>query len=223
VKTLYNKKGQRRWEGERHPYAFFAVAAVVVLAVVFVIGLQVGRVVERSASAPDARGGKNAPSPAGPAPPSAAGDIRKDLGSFSEEAAKVPVVPPPLASATVSEVEKNLTFQETLAKKDATTVPLQRARQQDNASAAGTNAPPNAGAGKFVVQTGAFRDKGGAESQRKRLEKAGYAARIVRTERKNREKIFRVLVGPFPDGEAARKAVRRLKNEMKIDAFPAKG
>jgi hypothetical protein len=32
-----------------------------------------------------------------------------------------------------------------------------------------------------------------------------------------------VLIGPFQDGEAARKAVRRLKNEMKIDALMIKG
>jgi hypothetical protein len=75
VKSLYNKKGHRRGEGERGPFAFFAVGAVVVLALVFVIGLQVGRVIEKGAAAPDVRGGKSA----------SASDIRKDLGSFSEE------------------------------------------------------------------------------------------------------------------------------------------
>ena len=208
MKSLYNKKGQRRGDGERNPFAFFAVGAVVVLAAVFVIGLQVGRVVEKGAAVPDAPDGKNA------------GDIRKDLGSFSEEAQKVPVVPPPIASSDVNEVEKKLTFRETLASKEATTVPLVRPAQKGGA------APQGAGAAegrKFIVQAGAFRDKGAAETRRKRLEKAGYAVRIVKAARKNRESVFRVLVGPYSDGEAARKAVRRIRGEMKIDATLMKG
>jgi cell division septation protein DedD len=210
VKSLYNKKGQRRGDGERNPFAFFAIGAVVVLAAVFVIGLQVGRVVEKGAAVPGAPDGKNA----------GAGDIRKDLGSFSEEAQKVPVVPPPIASSDVNEVEKKLTFRETLANKEATTVPLVRPAQKGGA------APQGAGVAEgrnFIVQAGAFRDKGAAETRRKRLEKAGYAVRIVKAARKNRESVFRVLVGPYSDGETARKAVRRIRGEMKIDATLMKG
>lgn len=212
MKSLYNKKGQRRGDGERNPFAFFAVGAVVVLALVFVIGLQVGRVVEKGAAPPDARGGKSA----------GAGDIRKDLGSFSEEALKVPVVPPPMASSDVNEVEKKLTFRETLSNKEATTVPLVRPAQKGEGVPAGT-AAGDPGGRKHFVQAGAFRDKGTAEARRKRLEKAGYAVRIVKTARRNRESVFRVLVGPYSDGEAARKAVRRMRGEMKIDALLVKG
>jgi len=223
VKTLYNKKGHRRGNGERHPFAFFAVGAIVVLAAVFVIGLQVGRVIEKSSAAPDARGGKSAPSPGSQAaPPAVASDIRKDLGSYSEEAVKVPVVPPPDAKNTVSEGEKRFTFPETLAKKEATPVPLARAAQKD-AALPGAGAARPSGERKYIVQAGAFREKGTAEAYRKRLDKAGYAVRVVKTARKNREKYYRVLVGPFPDGEAAKKAVRRLKEEMKIDAYLIQG
>jgi cell division protein FtsN len=225
VKTLYNRKGQRRGEGERHQYAFFAAGAIVVLAAVFVIGLQVGRVIEKSSAAPDIRAGKNAASSPGQpaATPSVAGDIKKDIGSYSEDAAKVPVVPPPDARTTVNEVEKKLTFRETLAKKEATPVPLVRTTRKDNTVTQGAEAARSSSAGKYHVQAGAFRDKGGAEAQRKRLDKAGYAARVVKTAKKNRETVFRVMVGPFPDGEAARKAVRRLKEEMKIDALMIQG
>lgn len=73
------------------------------------------------------------------------------------------------------------------------------------------------------MQAGSFRDRRAAEACRKRLEKAGYAVRIVAAARKDREKIFRVVAGPFPDAEAAKKAVRKLKNEMKIDAFLMRG
>jgi cell division protein FtsN len=200
-------------EGERGPFAFFAVGAVVVLALVFVIGLQVGRVIEKGAAAPDVRGGKSA----------SAGDIRKDLGSFSEETLKVPVVPPPFAPSDVNEVEKRLTFQETLAKKEVTTVPLVRPAQLENTAPRGSAAAKASGAWKYSVQAGSFRDRRAAEACRKRLEKAGYAVRIVAAARKDREKIFRVVAGPFPDAEAAKKAVRKLKNEMKIDAFLVRG
>jgi len=213
VKSLYNKKGHRRGEGERGPFAFFAVGAVVVLAAVFVIGLQFGRVIEKGAAAPDGGGGKSA----------SASDIRKDLGSFSEETLKVPVVPPPFASSDVNEVEKRLTFQETLAKKEATTVPLVRPAQKDNAASRGSAAAGASGARKYSVQAGSFRDKRAAEACRKRLDKAGYAVRVVRKKGKSREGVFRVLAGPYPDGEAARKAGRRLKDEMKIDAFLLQG
>ena len=220
MKTLYNKKGIRRGDGERYQFAFFAAGAIVVLAAVFVIGLQVGRVIEKNSAAPDARGGKSAPSPGSQAAaPAVSSDIRKDLGSYSEEAVKVPVVPPPDAKNSMSEVEKKLTFQETLAKKEATPVPLVRATQKDNAALPGAEDARASGARKYLVQTGAFREKGTAEAYRKRLDKAGYAARVVKTAKKNRETVFRVLVGPFPDGEAAKKAVRRLKDEMKIDAI----
>ncbi|HSL91523.1 MAG TPA: SPOR domain-containing protein [Candidatus Limnocylindrales bacterium] len=224
MKSLYNKKGHRRGEGERGPFAFFAVGAVVVLAAVFVIGLQVGRVIEKDAATPDRRGEKNAASKAGQgtASPAGASDIRKDLGSFSEETLKVPVVPPPYASSDVNEVEKKLTFQETLAKKEATTVPLMKPTKKDHAASRGT-AAAGSGARTYAVQAGSFRDRKSAEACRKRLEKAGYAVRIVTAERKDRVRVFRVVAGPYPDVEAARKAVRRLKVEMKIDAFLTQG
>jgi len=221
VKTLYNKQGRRRGDGEGHSYAFFAVGAIVVLAAVFVIGLQVGRVIEKDAAVPDARAGKTSPAPAGKetSPRADAADIRKDLGAFSEEASKVPVVPPPIA---VDEGEKKFTFPETLEKKEATTVPLVQAKK-DGPAATGARPAPSSAARKYIVQAGAFRDKGAAEAQRKKLGKAGYAVRVVPAARKNRQRYFRVLLGPFPDGEAAKKAVRRLKSEMKIEAILIQG
>lgn len=222
MKSLYNKKGQRRMDGDRRSFAFFAVGAVVVLAAVFVIGLQAGRYIEKGSGAPDAGAAKAAPSPDGHAAAPDAGDIRKDLGSFSEEAAKVPVVPPP-PPRTMSEVEKSLTFRDTLAKKEATTVPLVQPAKKGGAAAPGAVAPRGQAAAGYQVQAGAFREKGAAESQRKKLEKAGFPSRVVKTYRKNRENVFRVIVGPYSDAEAARKAVRRMKSDMKIDALMIKG
>ena len=107
MRYLYNKKrGFRSSEGERFQFAFFVVGAIVLLAVAFVIGLQVGRVVEKNAEqrrieANKVKGriviGNEAES-----------EIRKDLGVFSEEAGNVPPVPPPSAGEHLNETEKSL-------------------------------------------------------------------------------------------------------------------
>ncbi|MBF8257781.1 MAG: SPOR protein [Actinobacteria bacterium] len=224
MKYLYNKRNHRRGDGERHSFAFFAVGAIVLLAAAFVIGLQVGRVVEKNAAGPEGRTGRNGETRAGSAEQKqpAAADARKDLGSYSEEAGKVPVVPPPDAKDTAADVEKRLTFQESLPRKEAGPVALVRRAQNDNASGLKV---PDEGRKRYMVQAATFREKGKAESFRKRLADAGFAApRMLKGTGKNREKYYRVILGPFADRESARKAVLRLKEEMKVDSYllPAK-
>ncbi|MBI5575646.1 MAG: SPOR domain-containing protein [Deltaproteobacteria bacterium] len=218
MKYLYNKRGRRWGGGERNTFAFFAVGAFAALIVVFVIGLQVGRVIEKNAVSAEGRQGKGAaPAQAsqGSPPRAEANDIGKKLGAFSEEAVKVPVVPPPDAKTTMGDVEKRLTFQETLARKEAGPVPLVAPAQKDDAA---EQKKAEAGRKKYVVQAGSFREKGKAESFRKRLAKAGYSVRLAKGAGKNRERYFRVLVGPYAEREAARKAIEKLKGEMQVDA-----
>ncbi len=221
MKYLYNKKGHMRGEGERNQFAFFAVGAIVILAAVFVIGLQVGRVIEKNAGSPEPRPVKSpVPAVTKSAPDKGeATDIRKDLGSYSEEAVKVPVVPPPDARTTVNEVEKGLTFQETLQRKDARPGPLLRASRTDNAGVSKGREGRGDGGQKYSVQAGSFREKGAAEACRKRMDNAGFTVRVVKAEAKNGDKFYRVMLGPFTEKGAARKAVQKLKTEMKIDAF----
>ena len=221
MKTLYNKRVSRRGDGERHQFAFFAAGAIAILAAVFVIGLQVGRMIEKNAAPSDSRPLKGAVPPAAQAiaPKGAGTDIRKDLGAFSEEAGKVPVVPPPDAKTTDNEVEKRLTFQESLPRKEDRPAPLVQASRTGNKAVPEAEDARETGGRKYVVQAGAFQDKGAAESCRKRLEKAGYRVRVRIPDANNGEKYHRVLLEPFASSGAAQKAVRRLKSEMKIDAF----
>ena len=219
MKSLYNNRRHRRGDGEKHSFAFFAVGAIVILSVVFVIGLQVGRVVEKNAAISSVRDGKGTgilQSGPGAATRNPATDVRKDLGSFSEEAGKVPGVPPPDAKETAGDVEKKLTFQETLPRKEAAPVAFVHTPGIDNAA---TVKGSGEGRKNTFVQAATFRDKGKAELFRKRLADGGYAARMVRGTGKNREKYYRVLVGPFPDHLSARKAVERLKKEMRVEAY----
>ena len=219
MKYLYNNRKYRRGDGEKYSFAFFAAGAVVVLAAVFVIGLQVGRMIEKNAAISDGRSGKGTGAQqAGSAakPKTAATDVGKDLSAFSEEAGKVPAVPPPNAKDTAREVEKRLTFQETLPRKETVPIALLQAAKKDNTAVLrGTEE----GKKKYVVQASTFRDKGKAESFRKRLADAGYAVRLAKGTGKNRERLYRVLIGPFADRESARKAVENLRKEMQVEAY----
>ena len=212
MRYLYNKKrGFRSSEGERFQFAFFVVGAIVLLAVAFVLGLQVGRIVEKNAQkrrieANKQEGtiviGKETES-----------EIRKDLGVFSEEAGKVAPVPPPSAGEHLNETEKSLTFRETLAKKDPDPVLLVRTTPTKKEPAR-TTAAKTAPKGSLMVQVAAFRDRTAAEAFRKRLEKGGFHAEMTQG-----GGYHKVVVGPYPDRAAANRAIRKLKSEWKVNPF----
>jgi hypothetical protein len=211
VRYLYNKK--RRFhstEGERFQFAFFVVGVVVLLAVAFVLGLQVGRIVEKNAE--DRRNEANkfgGPIEIGKEPGS---EIRKDLGVFSEEAAKVPPVTPPTPDAHLSETEKSLTFRETLAKKEPEpTLLVKPAPGKKEQKPPPLRSRPS---GKVLVQVAAFRDKVAAGKFMKRLQKDGYHTVIVQ-----KGGYHKVIVGPYPDKDAANRAIRKLKSEWKVNPF----
>ncbi len=210
--TLYNRK-YGGGNGERRSCAFFVAGGLAVLAAVFLIGLQVGRYIEKSAASRESQPGKtgqdNAP------------DIRKDLGAFSEEASRVRPVPPPDADNAVKETEKSVTFPETLARKDPGPVPLVAPGGKSGGApkAAETSAPREK---PFFVQSGVFRNKGSAQQMKARLSKSRYPVKVVES-RGKRGALFRVLVGPYGRKDAAVKTKRKLKAEMKIDAVLVRG
>ncbi len=212
MKSLYNRR-HGGGDGERRSFAFFVVGGLAVLAAVFLIGLQVGRYVEKGAASRDDRGG-------GPGRDNAA-EIRKDLGAFSEEAAGVRPVPPPDADNGAKEAERAVTFPETLAGKDSKPVPLVSPDAGRKGAAPGGKAA--AARGKpYLVQSAVFRDRGAAQQMKSRLTKAGYPARVVES-RGRKGVLFRVLVGPYAAKEAAARTKRKLKAEMKINAVLVRG
>lgn len=222
MRYLHNKRRYRSGEGEKHSFAFFAVGAIVVLTAVFMIGLQVGRVIEKRGTGPEGRNGKASLDANGGKDgqaPSASADARKEMGAFSEGSWKTPAVQQSDAMETTGKVENKLTFQETLTRKEAEPVALVAPSNKDS-----TPGPKKTGVPKkFIVQAGTFRDKGKAESLRKRLAEAGYAVRMVKGTGNKRQSFFRVLVGPFGDGVSANKAVESLKKEMQVDAYLLSG
>ena len=211
MRYLYNKKRRlRSTEGERFQFAFFVVGVVVLLAVAFVLGLQVGRIVEKNAEERRNEANKfGGPIEIGEETGS---EIQQDLGVFSEEAAKVPPVTPPSPDANLSETEKNLTFRETLAKKEPKPIllvkpaPGKKAQKKPSAQA-----KPS---GNLMVQVAAFRDGAAAGNFRKRLRKDGYNAVIVK-----KGVYHKVIVGPYPDKDAANRAIGKLKSDWKVKPF----
>lgn len=220
MKYLYNKQGPRRLDADRKPFAFFVVGAVVVLGVVFVIGLQVGRYVERRAAVQDGRAAKAPEAPGNAARPPQA-EIRKELNAFSDEAASVPSVKPQTAKEELAQTEKELTFRRTLSGKESAAVPLAPR------AAAGAPAPAGeAGAmSSFAVQAGAFKDRKAAEALREKLSKGGVKASVVTAAPRGNEKkrLYRVIVGPFPTKEEANRAMMKLKSEMNVQAILVAG
>jgi cell division protein FtsN len=230
VRVLYNKKGGRG-EGDRQSFAFFIVGAVVVLIAVFLIGIYFGRELEKGGGqAFDNQSFRSAgehPRPEwavqGSAAERAADNVHKDMNKFSEEAVRVPVVPPGRVEAVgaPAEAEPPLTFHESLARKDDEPVPLEKpSPKQANGKADGSSGKKE---GAFTIQAGAFKDKDKAESRMKVMEKAGFSVRLTRSGKGGSEGLYVVVAGPFSDRESARSAISRLKSQHKIDAILSKG
>jgi cell division septation protein DedD len=222
VKPLFFKKGDRRSGGERHPFAFFVAGAFVVLAVVFVIGMQVGRIIEKGAAQPEGRE-RGALSPGGSSLKDVAfrDDIHQDMSAFAEDAARVPAVAPQTAREALAETEKALTFRETL--EGVATGPISIASpalEKRRTAKAVSQIPP----GKtFEVQAGAFRERKAAETLRARLAADGIRATVREASGQDGKRLYRVVAGPFPDRDQANRTIRRLKERMKIDAILVAG
>jgi len=218
VKTVRFRGGYRKGDPDRHSYAFFVVGALVVIAIAFFVGLQVGRVVEKSASKERAAGSGQLAAVENGARGSTAADIRKDLSAFSEDAVRIPVVTPPevtprSAGEELRRTEESATFPETLTRKDPSPPPLVKAKTV-------RESPEKAG---FLVQAGALKSRDAAERLRRRLEKAGYKATVSRAATRASGDVFRVRVGPFSSRDEATKAMKGIKSDLKIDTILVKG
>ncbi|HEX9190788.1 MAG TPA: SPOR domain-containing protein [Candidatus Deferrimicrobiaceae bacterium] len=222
MKFLRQKGGYRR-ETDRTSFAFFVVGAIVVIAVAFFIGLQVGRVMEKNAAEKNRANGRTASQATGSdngpragAPP----DIRREMDAFSEEASRVPAVPAqpapaPTAGEELRQTERSATFPESLSRKDPSPQPL----VQSGAKPAGAGT----GDGRFTLQAGAMKNRETAEAVRRRLETAGYKAKVAQGKNRNGEDVYRVRVGPYDTREAAAKAMKTIRDRMKIDVILLKG
>ncbi|MBI5904605.1 MAG: SPOR domain-containing protein [Deltaproteobacteria bacterium] len=212
MRILRHKGGYRRSDPDRRSFAFLAVGALVIVAAAFLLGLQAGRVVEKNAARE--RAGK------GPADNVAAGvrasDVRKEMSVFSEEAVRIPAVPPPAvvlptAGEELRKSEAAATFPDSLSRRDPSPQPLVKPK--------GKEKPSPAPEGKFLLQAGAMKNRETAEAVRNRIQRAGYRSILVHATTRKRGEVFRVRVGPFGSREEAGKAMKKIRSEMKIDVI----
>jgi cell division septation protein DedD len=222
VRSLRHKLGFRRGDPERYSFAFFVVGTLVVIAVAFFLGFQLGRYVEKSAGKEAA--GKIAPR--GPAAENGAriatsAEIRKDMSAFSEEAVKIPAVAPPAAipptaGDDLKKTESEATFPESLSRKDPSPEPMGKKKEKARVSAP-------SGEAKFMLQAGAMKSRETADALRKRLDRRGYKAQVIHATTRTLGGVYRVRVGPFGSRDEAMKAMKAIRAEMKIDVILLKG
>ena len=219
MKTLYSKKGYRG-EGARQSFAFFIVGAVVVLVAVFLLGIYFGRELEKVGGPPSdnrvfkaaGEGPRAEWAVQGGGSGRVVDNVQRELGRFSEEAVRIPVVPPGRADAVPLPAEQDsaLTFQESLSKKDAETVPVENPVVKPE--------PAGLKNGGVMIHAGAFKDAEKAEARLKKIVAGGYKAHLGRGGKGGTDGLYLVIAGPFPDRDAAGRAISKLKSEQKIDA-----
>jgi cell division septation protein DedD len=222
VRTLRHRLGFRRGDPEGHSFAFFVVGTLVVIAVAFFLGFQLGRYLEKGAGKEAA--GKTASRGAAAengARVATTAEIRKDMSAFSEEASKIPAVAPPAAipptaGEDLKKTESETTFRESLSRRDPSPEPMARKKEKAAVPA------PTHGA-KFLLQAGAMKSRDAADALRKRLDRRGYKAKVVNATTRSLGKVYRVRVGPFGSRDEAMKAMKAIRTEMKIDVILLKG
>jgi cell division septation protein DedD len=222
VRSLRHKLRYRRGDPDRHSFAFFIVGTLVVIAVAFFLGFQLGRYVEKSAvkeaggkfvfSAPAAENGARIATPA---------EIRKDMSVFSEEALKIPGVAPPAAipptaREDLKKTESEATFRESLSRKDPSPEPMGKIKEKAKVSSPPVEA-------KFMLQAGAMKSRKSADALLKRLVRSGYKAKVDRATTPTHGEVYRVRVGPYGSRDEAMKAMKAIRTEMKIDVILLKG
>ena len=195
---------------------------LVVIAVAFFLGFQLGRYVEKDAG--KVAVGKTAPR--GPswengARTSTSAEIRKDMSVFSEDAVKIPAVAPPVAMPPTAgddlkKTESEATFPESLSRKDPSPEPMGKKQGKAPVAAPSVEA-------KFLLQAGAMKGRDSADALRKRLDRRGYKAMVIHATTPKHGDVYRVRVGPFGSRDEAMKAMKAIRAEMKIDVILLKG
>ena len=222
MRSLRHKLGYRRGDPDRHSFAFFVLGSLVVIAVAFYLGFQLGRYVEKGAGKEAA--GKIAPrgsSAENGARIATSAEIRKDMSVFSEEASKIPAVAPPAAIPPTAgddlrKTESEATFHESLSRKDPSPEPMGKKKEKAQVSAP-------SGEAKFMLQAGAMKTRESADALRKRLDRNGYKTKVIHATTRNLGEVYRVRVGPFGSRDEAMKAMKAIRAEMKIDVILLKG
>ena len=222
MRTLRYKLRYRRGDPDGHSFAFFVVGTLVVIAVAFFLGFQLGRYVEKSATK-ETRGKivSTGPATENGVRTATSAELRKEMSAFSAEALKIPGVAPPAAVLPTARedlkmTESEATFPESLSRKDPSPEPMGKKKEKAQVSTP-------SGEAKFMLQAGAMKTRETADAMRRRLDRSGYNAKVIHATTRKIGEVYRVRVGPFGSRDEAMKAMKAIRTEMKIDVILLKG
>ena len=245
---IFNRNNEKKaGEADRFSQVFFVIGAIIVFTVVFFLGMQVGRVVEKEqAKRQDVRKGERR----------VKDEIRRDMSAYSEEAVRIPVVmppPPPAAGEELNKTGESANLPDLIAlndpapqpqapPKESASVPASKPKASVPAPKSDAFAPietatkapatkepvtkesaskPAAGSSTkktFMLQASALRNREAANSLKAKLEKKGFQTRILREVSDGKE-LYKVRVGPYGSKEEAAKAVKDIRAAFNIDAI----
>jgi cell division septation protein DedD len=72
---------------------------------------------------------------------------------------------------------------------------------------------------KYTVQAGASKNEADALTLKAKFEKKGYKAQVINTQEKNREKLYKVMVGSFNVRKDAELLALKLKKTEGLKTF----
>lgn len=201
---------------ERHEFSFDSrqlglvlLAAAFIAALVFVLGVSVGRQWEsRKAAEYEAMAHPAAPKPA-PAPvpqvtPPTAPPVAPFAARTTTPAQDVEAKKP---EAVEKAPDQDLTFPKVLTSKTNKTAPLVPEKKKSDK------------AGTYTVQVGAYNDKKAAQSRAERLRKKGYAARMFTSKEKKDRYAYKVRIGRFESRDEASAAAKKVESSEKVTPF----
>jgi cell division septation protein DedD len=232
MRDAYRLKEKIELQLDNRQVVSMAVGALALLGVAFVLGVMVGKQLQREAAAVDA----------GAQDPLAALDARTDAQGtlFAEaraaETATVAVAVPaavpektgdtdsqaagasgsPVAERSVSPVFATATDTATVSDSDAAP-PAETQPMKPPPGALDADAPRPA-PGEFTVQVGAYQDREEAEGLARKLRAAGFRPFLVEVDIPAKGIWFRVRVGRFTDREAADRYRKDLERELQTAA-----
>lgn len=194
-----HEEGFREIQLSGKQLVFYCMAALVLIVVVFLMGVQVGRGVLAQRGLPGA----------------------DDAGTFVRESEPPPPAPVSHGSTPPVTAGEKLSYAERLASAEPLTERLKKAGRDGgpapNLEAAAPKPPPaapsraSAGSG-FEIQVGALRERSLADSIAKRLVARGYPAYVV-PPAKGTPDPYRVRVGKYKDRREADTVAAKLQKE----------
>jgi len=193
----------------RRQVVLLSAGLVIVFALVFILGILVGRefasTTHRVAAAPPPQA-TPATVPSSDAAKNARANMKEKLTFYQTLTSPTPDIPPPGATPRRKVVEERMVVKG----------PEQRSVVEPATPGAAPSAPA---ATVWTLQVSSFRSRALAEEQVKRLMAKGYDAYFAVVQSENGQARYRVRVGSFGTRTEAESVADRLRGDLKLNPF----